>query len=274
MNNGTTATKGYYSILQYVPDPERAEGVNIGLMLFCPEKDFLKIQTTASHDRVRRLLGKRRGSTSNLSRLDAFKTAFEERVGLEAGRLQTLEEFRAFINTRANQLRLTDPRPMKVTDPEAELSNLFALLVEEVAPTYAPTHHATTVIKRQFGQLLTTHKLDELVQRDVPVELPLLGKQRYPFYFDNGGPNVIEPETFELSTQREIIDRACRVVIEGQDLTKQKKPIKLNIIGSFKPGHDERVRQVRHMLEESQIALYTVGEMEKLVKLIARTAHT
>lgn len=46
MNNGSTATKGYYSILQYVPDPERAEGVNIGLMLFCPEKGFLRIQTS------------------------------------------------------------------------------------------------------------------------------------------------------------------------------------------------------------------------------------
>lgn len=273
MNNRTTAAKGYYSILQYVPDPERAEGVNIGLMLFCPEKEFLKIQTTESNDRVRKLLGRQRSSASNLSRLDAFKTAFEERVVLENGRIQTLEDFRGFVSTRANQLRLTDPRPVKVADPEAELSNLFALLVEEAEPTHAPTPHATTVIKRQFGQLLTRHKLDGVVQRDFLIDLPLLGQRRYPYRYDNGQPNVIEPETFELSRPREITERACRLVIEGQDLGKQEKPIKLNIIGSFKPGQDEQISQVRRLLESNHVALYTVEEMEKLVEVIARTAH-
>jgi hypothetical protein len=273
MNNGTTATKGYYSILQYVPDPERAEGVNIGLMLFCPEKNFLKIQTANRNDRVQRFFGRQRGATTNLSRLESFKTAFEERVKLEAGRIQTLEEFRAFVNTRANQLRLTDPRPVKVAEPETELSNLFVLLVEETEPAHAPTPHATTVIKRRFDQMLTTRKLDKVVRRDFSVELPLLGRQRYPFAFSNGQPNVIEPETFELSRPREITERACRLVIEGQDLGKQATPIKLNVIGSFKPGEDEQIKQVRRLLESNQIALYTVEEMENLVEIIAQTAH-
>jgi Protein of unknown function (DUF3037) len=273
MNKGTTTTKGYYSILQYVPNPERAEGVNIGLMLFCPEKNFLKIHTAERNDRARRLLGKRRDSSANLSRLDAFKTAFEERVELEADRIETLEDFRAFVNTRANQLRLTDPRPVKVADPEAELSNLFALLVEEDDPTHEPTQRAKTAIKRQFNQLLIAHKLDDVVERGFPVELPSLGRQHYPFAFSNGQPNVIEPETFELSRQREITERACRLVIEGQDLSKQKKPIKLNVIGSFKAGQDEQIKQVRRLLKSNQVSLYTVDEMEKLIKVIAKTAH-
>lgn len=274
MNNGTTATKGYYSILQYVPDPERAEGVNIGLMLFCPEKDFLKIRTANRHDRVQRFFGKRRDSASNLSRLDAFKTAFEERVELETGRIQTLEDFRAFVNTRANQLRLTDPRPVKVTHPEDELSNLFSLLVDDVGPVRVPTQRAKTAIKRRFDQLLTAHNLKPLVDEKFPVELPQLGKRHYPYHFQNGTGNVIEPETFELSTHQEITERACRIMIEGQDLSKLEKPIKLNVIGSFKPGQDDQSRQVRRLLENNQITLYTVDEMEKLIDVIARTAHT
>lgn len=274
MNNGTTATKGYYSILQYVPDPERAEGVNIGLILFCPEKGFLKIQTTASNDRVRKLLGKQHASTANLSRLDAFKTAFAERVGLEAGRMQSREDFQAFVNTRANQLRLTDPRPVKVTDPEAELSKLFSLLVDDFGPVRVPTQRAKTAIKRRFDQLLTAHNLKPLVDEKFPVELPQLGKRHYPYHFKNGTGNVIEPETFELSTQQEITERACRIMIEGQDLSKLEEPIKLNIIGSFKLGQDDQIRQVRRLLESNQITLYTVDEMEKLIKVIAETAHT
>ncbi len=273
MNNGTTATKGYYSILQYVPDPERAEGINIGLMLFCPEIDFLEIQTTESNDRVRKLLGRQKSSAAALSRLDSFKTAFAERVAMETGRMQTREDFQAFVSTRANQLRLTDPRPVKVTDPEGELANLFKLLVDDAQPSQAPTHYATTIIKIQFGQLLTEHKLDDVVQRNFQVELPLLGRQRYPFAFRNGQPNVIEPESFESLGQKELTERACRLLIEGQNLEKQEEPIKLNIIGSFKSGQDERVQQVRHILQESQIKLYTMDEMPKLIRVIAKTAH-
>jgi len=35
-------TKGYYSIIQYCPDPSRLEAVNIGVALFCPELRFLR----------------------------------------------------------------------------------------------------------------------------------------------------------------------------------------------------------------------------------------
>jgi len=192
---------------------------------------------------------------------------------LETGRIQTLEDFRGFVNTRANQLRLTDPRPVKVTDPEAELSNLFTLLVDEAEPSPARSQHATTRIKREFSNLLTIHNLDAVVQRNFEVELPRLGRQRYPFAFRNGQPNVIEPESFESLSQKEIIERACRLLIEGQNLEKQEEPIKLNIIGSFKPEQGERVRQVRHILEESSIELYTAGEMENLIKVIEEKAH-
>jgi hypothetical protein len=42
MNNKLIPAKGYYSILQFVPDLERAEGANIGVALFCPDKGFLQ----------------------------------------------------------------------------------------------------------------------------------------------------------------------------------------------------------------------------------------
>jgi hypothetical protein len=160
-----------------------------------------------------------------------------------------------------------------VSDPEAELSNLFTLLVDESEPSHTRTQHATTRIKKEFGDLLTIHNLDSVVQRNFEVELPRLGRQRYPFAFRNGRPNVIEPESFESLNQKEIVERACRLLIEGQNLEKQDEPIKLNIIGSFKPEQGERVRQVRHILEESSIELYTAVEMANLIKVIEEKAH-
>ena len=122
--------KGYYSILQYVPDPERAEAVNIGIVLFCRERNFLKAKTTKDHARVIRFFGESPGL--DLQRLTIFKQAFEERIAAEG--IQTLAAFQRFVDTRANQLRLIAPRPLKMAEPEEELAHLFALLVEVPQP--------------------------------------------------------------------------------------------------------------------------------------------
>lgn len=129
MNQHSDFAQYYYSILQYVPDPERAEGVNVGVVLICPEEGFLKAKTSADNDRVLRFFGER--SDLDLQRLAALKRAFEERIEMEAGRIKTLEDFEQFVATRANHLRLTTPRPIKVSEAEAELDSLFASLVEE-----------------------------------------------------------------------------------------------------------------------------------------------
>lgn len=125
--------RGYYSILQYVPDLERAEGVNVGVVLLCPEENFLRAKTSDDDDRVLRFFGER--ADLDLRRLAALKLAFEERIAMEAGRIKTLEDFQQFVATRANHLRLTPPRSVKVTDAEAELDSLFASLVEERSQT-------------------------------------------------------------------------------------------------------------------------------------------
>ena len=117
--NSPSPTRGYYSILQYVPDLERNEGANVGVVLFCPERKFLKAQTATGNDRVRRFFSN--DEDLDLDRLNAYKAAFEERIALESEGSWTLDEFKAFVNTRANLLLLTEPRPIKVSDPQAEL---------------------------------------------------------------------------------------------------------------------------------------------------------
>lgn len=127
--NITDPARGYYSILQYVPDLERSEGANIGVVLFCPDTRFLKVQTATGNDRVRRFFRPEESVDLDLDRLNSLKAAFEERLAVEAARVQTLEEFRQFIDSRANQILLTAPRSIKVFDPQTELATLFEALV-------------------------------------------------------------------------------------------------------------------------------------------------
>lgn len=120
-------SKGYYSILQYVPDVERAESVNIGVVLICPARNFRKVKTTKDNARIVRFFGTSAGFDGQ--RLTILKQALEERIAA----IPTLEELQRFVETRANHLRLIAPRPIKVAEPEAELDRLFAALVEEPA---------------------------------------------------------------------------------------------------------------------------------------------
>jgi hypothetical protein len=109
MKDPSPPVRGYYSILQFVPDLERSEGANIGVVLFCPERHFLKAQTATGNDRVWRFFGPGHDVDLDLDRVNAFKATFEERVAAEASRIHTPDEFQQFIDTRANQLLLSQP---------------------------------------------------------------------------------------------------------------------------------------------------------------------
>lgn len=270
MSKQASFTKGYYSILQYVPDLERAEGVNVGVALICPERDFLKARTVKDNSRIKRFF---KNAEIDLKRLTALKEAFEERIEAEAKRILTVEEFQHFIDTRANNLRLTSPRQVKLESPEVELQRLFESLVEDDAQV-DPATRSITEVKKQFRELIKRHNLSDKVKERVAYQLPLLGKcETYPFGYRNGQPNVVDTVSFEATDERAIEDRACRVVVEGQDLSRLNEPVKLNIIGSFRPDQQERAAHIRRLLEENRISLHTASDIEALVEEIAATAH-
>jgi hypothetical protein len=272
MNNQAPA-KGYYSILQYVPDLERAEGANIGVILFCPDKGFLKVQTATGNDRVRRFFGPEENIDLDLDRLNAFKTTFEERLLAESDRIKTIESFRQFVDTRANQLLLTEPRPIKVFNPEADLARLFDSLVGGRRRTARVAQTATEEIVGRFNELITQRGLTERVRRDVRIESSLFQRTLvFPFAFQNGQLNVIEPVSFEATNARNI-ERACQLAVEGNDLREHPAPIQLNVLGSFKPDQIESLEQVQRLLEKYHVTLHTAEDIDRLVSVIEQTAH-
>jgi hypothetical protein len=116
-------TRGYYSLIQFCPDPARLEAANVGVVLFCPDLGFIKAKTARGNDRLRRFF---RAESFDRRRVDAAKRAIVDRLNVEAERFKTPDDLRGFIDTRANDIVLTAPRPMRVSEePEAELARLF-----------------------------------------------------------------------------------------------------------------------------------------------------
>jgi DUF3037 family protein len=269
MTENMSSAKGYYSILRYIPDLERGEGANIGVVLFCPALKFLKARTARVNDRVRRFF---RSGELDLRRINAFKEMFEERVSIEASRIESIEDFRTFIDTRANQLRLSEPRPVKVSEPETTLSELFEELVGgRLRGTRAV--EARRQLRSQFEELLKQRGVAEKVQRDVRVRLPIMDRElNFSFMFRNGRPNLVKAEAFEAENKRNI-DRASILAVEAVELKDAPENYKLNIIASFKPGDNESREHIRALLNKFDVDIHTDQEVENLVRLIAETAH-
>jgi hypothetical protein len=274
MSENANPSKGYYSILQYVHDPERSEGANVGIVLFCPEKSFIRAQTATGNDRVKRFFSRTEGIELDFDRINALKIAFEERVCAEAGRMRTFEEFRHFVDSRANQLLLTPPRPIKIADPEAELAELFEVLVGGRRRRRAEPSPEDEIIV-EFDRLLAERGAAGRVQRGFTVESRLLDRTLvFPVAFRNGSINVVQPVAFPTAKDRGI-DRACQLAVEGNDLLNRPDPIKLNVLGSFDGSPEsEWISHVRAVLEKYGAKLHTADEADVLVDEIALTAHS
>ena len=119
--------RGYYSLIQFCPDLSRLEAVNVGVVLFCPDADFIAARMSADNQRAEKLVDR---EELDEPALNSAKQAIEDRIEVDRASFQAYEDLQAFVNTRGNNLILTTPRPVKVFDPPRDLDNLFTELVE------------------------------------------------------------------------------------------------------------------------------------------------
>src|SRR5437867_92369 len=115
-------SKGYYCLIQYCPDLGRLEAANVGVLLFSPERHFLKALTSRANRRIIRFFG---SEGHDWVRINSFKQGLEDRIAMEGTEIQSVEQLEKFIAQRANLLQITPPRPMKVLDPDKDLEELY-----------------------------------------------------------------------------------------------------------------------------------------------------
>ncbi len=196
-------SKGYYSIIQYCPDLTRLESANIGVLLFCPERYFLKARTARGNRRIQQVFG-RKGH--DWEQIDSFKLGIEERLEVESGKINTLEELQEFITTRANLIQITPPRPMRVSEPEKDLEQLFKDLVGGMHRKEKTTSFREYVL-RQFTQAGVANKL----KKDIRVQVPLFQRElEVPYGYQNGRLNLVQPARFRAYNRISVEDTACR----------------------------------------------------------------
>ena len=261
--------RGYYCIIQYCPDLSRLEAANIGVLLFCPDRDFLEARTSSDNARIRHFFG---DEGHDWVRINSYKLGIEERLKVEKDQLRTLDDLQGFIARRANLIQITPPRPMKVSDPEKDLDQLFRDLVSGQARV-----NRGPSLKGFLRQKFTTAGLDNKIQTDIRVKVPISERQiEFPYGYQNGRFNLIQLAGFQATNPEHAKITACRYAVEGESLYENPDPrlgsLQLVLVGKFGSKQSESRSGVERILKQHHVRLFAATEVDRLVDEIRRTA--
>lgn len=261
-------SRGFFSLIQFCPDASRLEVANLGVILFCPERHFLKARIAADNERVRKLFGKH-----DWQFINAQKRAIEERLKAAADQFHTLEDFRDYAGRRANQVIVTEPRFVKVFDPAADVRRLFEELVGEHKPRTTSPRAVT-----RFRKALNRARLEEAIRQDIEVPLHELGRTfSAPFGYRNGRFNLIAPQRFDLVDETESFDKACRLAIEGEHLRlvddPDLGPLSLVVVGQFRKQAKKQRDAIKTVFKEHDVTLYGFDNVKPLLNDIRESVE-
>jgi hypothetical protein len=118
-----------YAVIRVVPHVEREEFVNVGVILFCAKKKFLKTHIQLKSEKLKVLCQK-----TDLEELNQYVMSFERisRGGDDSGpvgKLPLAERFRWLTATRSTVLQTSRVHPGLCVDPDEMLERLFNQLV-------------------------------------------------------------------------------------------------------------------------------------------------
>lgn len=264
--------EGYYSLVQFVPDEWRAEGVNLGVVLLCPDRHFLEWRFTGKHHRARRLFQ----DDLDLQRLKVMRAGLEEQLADARGELIRPERFESFTKLFRNQLQLADPRPCLVADPHQELDRLYARLVEAIPDEAVEEQRAALredELRREFTHRLRRRHLYDRIEHHVTVPARY---RPHPYEFSHGYRNgrfqIIDEISFARANPDDNCDRALALATEIEDVRFQRTlgETAFSLVVSFAPEQLDTERVIRRLFTDRQVDLWTSDKLDHLVAKVAR----
>lgn len=118
-----------YAIIRVVPDLERGEAVNVGVVLLCRSRDFVRARTSLDADRLRAI-----STDADLDEIQRHLDAIERVAsgdprGGPMARLSGAERFHWLVSPASTIIQPSEVHTGLTDDPAAELERLFETLV-------------------------------------------------------------------------------------------------------------------------------------------------
>lgn len=183
-----------YSIVQFIPYPDREESVNMGLVCYCrkTKKFAFKLLSTRKQGRVNQFF-------KTLPK-DLFKQSLTL-VNKELNRLDFMQHkevlpeavFLELVRPRDSLVGYTDIRVLMADHFEQTLNQLFDDLVAFDSKTYKKNHDA--VLAKKFKNILKQHHVDTLF-KDVHLEKKDIGLSVPMPFFNEVSHKSVKPLSF------------------------------------------------------------------------------
>jgi len=202
------AMSGYYSILQYCPDPFREEAANVGVLLYCPALNYIDVKISAGNDRVRRFFKK---TTIDGERLNSAKKAVKDRICItERTKFKNLASLEGFITSMANELRFTKLRSITVDNAEITLEKIF---LDLVGGRIKRDKEKKNLLRKKIDEAFRKPIFKGRIKYDQQFIVPIANRQiKIPYTYENGSMNLVRPERFDTNAG---IDKALRLASTG-----------------------------------------------------------
>ena len=206
--------EGLYGAIQYCPDLDRAEGVNVGVYLVCITTGQSLLRMSDAGDRLH--LQRRLGSKNiDEKRIELAKTAITNRF--ITSQIRSREDIEHFAAREANHLVVMPPRRIMITDVATDLDEIFNALVAE--------KHVKRPPKPTTPRLATIFEpLRESVPMwsDLKIKVPVLNKKLSADYaYKNKLVNYIKAVGFSQNKEQ-ALKTASNVGLQGLFLSKHQ----------------------------------------------------
>jgi hypothetical protein len=260
---------GLFSTVTFVPDEFRAEGVNLGVVVLCPQLRQIQMKLADDFQRARRLVSSTHSFDSR--RLKVMVDGLKEQINENQAKILSAAEFRHFTARFRNKLQFTEPRACVVSDLTKDTRDLFTRLVTD-------EHHQRAVLKGKtvqqlradFRRRLQGRGLYDRLEHDIKIPARYKpGEYEFGHGYRNGKYHVIHEEGLAVSDPDDNSSRAFALVTEIQDAQSQWRDASFTVIASFAPDQLDVRRTVRSLFRDKEIELRDAEEMDEVIQRIS-----
>jgi hypothetical protein len=260
--------RGYYSLIQFIPDPGRAEGATVGLALVCPALRQVHIVVSDNNEAPTQRFGKK---SFDAARLNISKAALGDRLRFELADNPTLECLVRVRSLEGNSLALSEPRPVAVrVDARATAIALYQELVylpeEKRERAKAPDTKPLVAWLEQRGAAIS---------KPGKITVPVTGEElKVAFPYLNGFNNFVHAQGFPKKRQA-TVEHAKSIGAQGRLLRRhsegQEVQTQLIVLARFNdPQHQDLVGE---LFSDMGVRMVPANDTERFQQEILATAH-
>jgi hypothetical protein len=266
--------RGFYSVVQYCPDRFRAEAVNVGLVLLCEDPHSVRVRMAGSHARVKKLFA---ADDLELKNLKLAAQGLQSGIENGSADFRTAADLAAFAASRANDLRLTEPRLAKLENVAEDFERLFAKLVEAQTTATRAEAHPAEVLPPKLSEVFYQLQQAQKIWRPGTITVPVFNRKiEIPYAYKNGVVNLVKPHSFHGAKRME--HDAATLAVNGDLLRKHPmdgEEQRLIVVSTHETPEQAREikRHVEPLFVEYGVRLVRPADADDFAREVELSAH-